>query len=244
MQIIADPATQDALWKRACALSERAIAAIGEPVAIAARTNLSRKTRHEIAGWLALLESIVRKLLLALAAPFLNEARSPGNVGARGLRPRIAPAAQACALDARPQAARPQPELWAPQTWSARFALAPPRDPRAVPERLAPRIRALWGPTPPAPPPPSRSGARHVTEPAVRFAFRLEALKRVLQEPLPYARRLARALARLVRRYPGAAHRYAVAPARPHVFDERDPRLIIDVLAIAMAAAHVFANTS
>jgi hypothetical protein len=215
----------------------RAVEAIGEPASLAVRSGLSRATKHGIAGWLARLESIVRKLLFALATALLSETRPSPQAQVRASPPRANNARS------RAQASRAI-DLSAPQTWSTRFALAPPHDPRAVPESRAPRIRALFGPTPPAPPPPAEPRARHITEPALRFAFRLEALKRVLADPLPYARRVARIFSRLLRRYPEAAHRYAVAPARPHASDEGDPRLIIDVLSLAMAAAHLFPNTS
>jgi hypothetical protein len=245
MQIVADPATQAALWKRARSMCARAVAAVGEPASLATRNGLSRQAKHDIAVWLARLESIVRKLLLALATALLSEARDLGNAGAHGLRPRTGPSLQAHAPQARPEAARSTLDLSAPETWSARFALATPRDPRAIPESHAPRIRSLWNEAPPpAASPQTEPRARHVTEPALRFAFRLEALKRVLADPIPYARRLACIFTRLLRRYPEAAHRYAIAPARPHAFDEGDPRLIVDVLSLAMAAAHLFPNTS
>jgi hypothetical protein len=238
MQTIADPATQATLWKRARSMCVRAIAEIGEPAALAVRNGLSRATKHEIAGWLARLESIVRKLLLALATALLSEAPLRVEVGARASGAQRARGPRSSLQTSKTL------DLSAPRTWRARFALAPPHDPHSVPESRAPRIRALWGPTPPAPPPPTEPRARQLTEPALRFAIRLEALKRVLENPIPYAERLARIFTRLLRRYPEAAHRYAVAPARPHAFDEGDPRLIIDVLAIAMAAAHLFPNTS
>jgi hypothetical protein len=131
-----------------------------------------------------------------------------------------------------------------PETWPARFALAPPRDPRLLPESRAPRIRALWGPTPPPPPPPPPRAPRRAGEPALRFAFRLEALRRVLADPVPHAQRLARIFQRLSRRYPEAAQRFAIAPARPCVSDPVDPRLIVEVLAQAITAAPVLADTS
>jgi hypothetical protein len=67
MHAFSDPSTLSALWTRTRAMFERARAAIGEPAAIAMRTALTRETTRDIAGWLARLESIVRKLLLALA---------------------------------------------------------------------------------------------------------------------------------------------------------------------------------
>lgn len=259
MQDLANPAFHAELWKRAQTMCARAIAAIGEPAALSVRGNLPRQARHEIAGWLALLESIVRKLLFAAAAAIImdegrraNRDKAPRveTIRIAGLHTRVAPPALSGVSGAKAEAVRvkPQPSLRIansdPETWPARFAFAPPRDPHLVPESRAPRIRALWGPTPPPPPPPAPRAERRVTEPAMRFALRLEALKRVLADPIPHARRLARVFQRLIRRYPQAVHRYAIAPARPYAADEGDPRLIIDVMAIAMTAAHVFANTS
>jgi hypothetical protein len=69
-------------------------------------------------------------------------------------------------------------------------------------------------------------------------------LKRVLADPITYAERLARLMRCLVRRYPGAADRYAITTARPCVSDEGDPRLIIDAMSAAMFGAPVLADTS
>jgi hypothetical protein len=245
MNSTADPATQVALWKRARAMCARAIEAIGEPQALAVRGSLTRAVKHDIAGWLARLESIVRKLLLGLAAALLeDEGRPCLQVGVRGLRPHAAPVSQADAPQARPETARSTLDRSAPQTWPARFALAPPCDPHAVPNARAPRVRALWGETA-APPPIPAPTPKHFSDPALRFAFRLEALKRVLADPIPHARRLARILRRLVRRYPHAAERYAITPARPYAADPGDPRLIVDAISAAMRGAPLItADTS
>lgn len=253
MNAISDPATHAALWKRARAMRVRAVAAIGEPASIAQRTGLTQETRRDIAGWLARLESIVRKLLLALVAQLLHEEQCARRKAPRVEQIRLArfqgrpapPTARTGpdALAASAKSAR-RVDLTRPETWPARFAFAPPRDPHVVPESRAPRIRALWGPPPPPPPPQQPPRGRRATEPALRFAFRLEALRRVLDDPVGYAQRLARIFPRLIRRYPEAAHRYAIAPARPHADDDGDPRLIIDVMGLAMVAAHLFPNTS
>ena len=247
MQTFPDPSVLAALWTRARAMFERARAAIGEPQAIAARAALTREAGRDIAGWLARLESIVRKLLLAIAAGLVqDERRSPA------LRPPLLwRAPQTAAAANRKQnktapegARRPDFDRAHPETWPARFALAPPRDPQAVPESRAPRIRALWGPTPPAPVAPKPPAPKRVTEPALRFALRLEALRRVLADPLPHAHKLARLFRRLSRRYPEAAPRFAIAPARPSASDPCDPRLIIDAIAAAISAAPALADTS
>jgi hypothetical protein len=56
------------LWTRTRAMFARALAATGGPVTIAAITGLTRSLQREVAAWIARLETIVRKLLLAEAA--------------------------------------------------------------------------------------------------------------------------------------------------------------------------------
>ncbi|MGD9981485.1 MAG: hypothetical protein AB7H66_07815 [Hyphomonadaceae bacterium] len=250
MQTHPDPATLAALWKRARAMFARAIDTIGAPAAVAARTALSRDDKYGIAGWIARLESIVRKLLFAIAGGLVQERRQRA---AQDRRPRFEAiklaslglaqgAAYRTPLRARAITTTRAPvDPAQPETWPARFAFAPPADPCAVPESRAPRIRALWGPAPPPAPPPPQRAPRRATESALRYAFRLEALRRVLADPLRYAERLARIFRRLCRRYPGAADRFAIAPERPCVPDPYDPRLIIDAIGAAMFAAPVFA---
>jgi len=244
MYAVADPSPLTALWMRVRAMFARARAAIGAPAAIAARTALTPEAGRDIAGWLARLESIVRKLLLAVAAGLVQDER---HNAARGplLVWRAAQAATAPEQSKRASGGprRSNFDRAQPETWPARFALAPPRDPRAVPDRQAPRIRALWGATPPPAAAPSPPAPSRATEPALRFALRLEALRRVLHDPIPYAQRLARIFQRLSRRYPEAAHRFAIAPARPCLGDPDDPRLIIEAIAAAITAAPVLADT-
>lgn len=206
----------------------RAADIIGKPQTIAFMAALPRTRRHEIACWLARLECIVRKLLFAEAAALTAEPSS----------------AKAAPRTAKPRTRARKPfDLTQPHTWPARFKLAPPRDPCAVPESRAPRIRALWGATPLAPAPSTRAPVQETHKP-LRLAIRAEALRRVLENPHPHALRLARLFHRLKRRFPEAAGRYALAAARPYAADPGDPRLMIDVLTVAMIAAEVFANTS
>jgi hypothetical protein len=223
-----DPSAIAALWSRARAMFARAAAIIGSAQTLAAITSLTRARRREIAGWLGLAESIVRKLIFAEAAG-LERAPAPSH------------APRAAAAKDRVKSTNPI-DLNQPSTWPARFALAPPRDPFAVPESRAPRIRALWGSSlPPSPPahPPKRG-----TPTPLRLAFRLEALRRVFNDPAPYARRLARIFHRLNRRHPEAAQRYAIATAHPRAVDPGDPRLIVESIAAAITAAPTLANTS
>jgi hypothetical protein len=204
---------------------------IGAPEALARLHALTHKRRHEIACWVARLECIARKLIFAEAAHLDHKTLQ---VGARASGPPRISAARS----KHPRAFDPAQ----PQTWPARFKLAPPHDPLTVPESRAPRIRALWGPTPPAP--FAERAPAHPTPAPLRLAIRVEALRRVLQNPHAHALRLARLFRRINRRFPEVAGRYAIATARPHASDPGDPRLIIDALSIAIIAALLFVNTS
>ena len=216
------------LWQRLCSMFARAADIIGKPETLARVEALTHKRRHEIACWLARIECIARKLLFAEAATLTVEPDKP----------------QATTRAAMPRSrARKAIDPTQPHTWPARFRLAPPRDPCAVPESRAPRIRALWGSTPPTPAPTNRAPAQATPAP-LHLAIRAEALRRVLENPHPHARRLARLFHRLKRRFPEATSRYAIAAARPHAADPGDPRLIVDALVIAITAAELFANTS
>jgi hypothetical protein len=243
MSITLDPSSIAELWRRARAMFARASAVIGAAEALAALCTLTRVRRREIAGWLALVEGVVRKLILAEAA-----AIGPGE---RESSPSRGPALEIVTLRTEVRGAPVQQprslnrafDLQQPESWPARFKLAPPRDPLTVPESRAPRIRALWGPSPPAPPPPQQP-ARQNAPPPLHLALRLEALRRVIADPEPYVRRLARLMPRLWRREPRAPERYATAPARPHWVDAGDPCLIIEVMALALCAAPMFVNSS
>lgn len=224
--------TADHLWARVRASFERALLVCGNPAAIAAITNLARHSRTNIVRWLAPLENMVRKLLLVEAAAIGPPPWSSASLPqlSRALRAR---AKVVC---------DPSPDRTAPSTWSACFALAPPCDPRAVEQDL--HIRSLA----PDPPwtvftPTRENSTPHQSgkfDPAFRLARRFEALRRVLANPAPYARRLARLIQRLRKRFPEIATRYAVAPPRAAGWDENDPRLGVSVTASAMSAAELF----
>jgi len=236
-----DPSSIAALWRRTRAMFVRASVIIGAVEALAALSALTRVRRREIAGWLALIESVVRKLIFAEAAAIGCEDETRRSRG---------PALEIVALRTEVHAPTPRPrphkrafDLHQPDTWPARFKLAPPRDPRACPESRAPRVRALWGPSPPPSPPPQHQ-LRRSAQPPLHLAFRLEALRRVIADPEPYVRRLAHLMPRLRRREPRAPERYATAPAHPHWVDAADPRLIVEVMALALWVAPAFANSS
>jgi hypothetical protein len=252
MTAIAEPNTEP-FWARARAMFARAVAAIGAPAAIALLTSLPADLRRQIIAWLCPLEHVVRKLLLAEAAELHRAARECAK---RGVRTEIV-SLSSPSWSARPLprtflqplkecaagAARSNPDMSRPETWAARFSFALPRDPHLVSNAHAPRIRALWGATPPDPPP---RPPRLITEEDApfRLARRFEALRRVIENPQPHAERLARLIARAVRRFPGIARRYLFAPARTNDYDSADARLGIDVMGQAFDAPDAFSDSS
>jgi hypothetical protein len=239
--------SQPALWTRARASFVRAVDAIGAPAAIAAIDALTHTLRRTIAGCVLRLEHVVRKLLLAEAAALKSSpawtASPPARIGA-ALERRSAALRAACAAGAaRSNASKLDPSR--PETWPARFSFALPRDPLAVPEARAPHVRALWGATPTPPPSPARPKPRSEEDTsALRLARRFEALRRVLENPIPHAERLARVLTRVVRRFPEIARRFFAAPARTNDFDREDHRLGLDAMTAAFHAPEAFADSS
>jgi hypothetical protein len=79
---------------------------------------------------------------------------------------------------------------------------------------------------------------------AFRLARRLEALRRVLADPLPYAERLARLLVRLRRSFPEVTMRFAMAPARAVTADAEDPRLVLQATGLALETTWASSDTS
>ena len=239
------PQTTTLLWERLRALFERVIAVIGAPALIAALT-LAPRMRTGIVRQLALVEILARKLLLAEAAALAAQPTQRG--------PRLTETALAASgLYTLPQTRRRTRapltaraiDLSNPETWSARFALAIPRDQRAVQDRHAPRIRALWGDTPlAAAPPEPELRARQRTSDAFRVACRAEALRRMLHDPAPYVIRLARARRIGVAPSSETITQYALKTPRRFVGDHYDPRLTIDILSAAIDANAILNDTS
>ena len=130
-----------------------------------------------------------------------------------------------------------------PQTWRAQFSFALPRNPRAVPNARAPRILDLSRDYP-QPPPPRAARVIRPEHAPFRLARRFEALRRVLENPLPHAQRLARVLAREVRRYSAIVRRAVLAGPRTDDYDRADPRLSMDALGAAWDAPEAFAPDS
>ncbi|MGQ0532965.1 MAG: hypothetical protein ACT4OF_09800 [Caulobacteraceae bacterium] len=237
-------------WERTRASFARAVAAIGAPAVIAAITALTPALRRDIVGWIASLEHIVRKLLFVEAAE-LKRAQPPPrwatsqvtHIPLRGMAQHYSPPpAHTCADKCAPEGARSNapraPDPSRPETWSARFSLAIPRDPRRVPDSCAPRIINLWGPPPPPPPPPR--APRRRGDPVLRLARRLEALRRVLENPLPYARQLAALLPRLKRGFTEVVNRYLFASLRTTAYDRYDSRLRFEAWAAALNQEDAF----
>jgi hypothetical protein len=210
---------------------------------------LTHALRRAIAGCVLRLEHVVRKLLLAEAAALR---RSPGWSASPLARIGVAATEKGAA-----GAARSNLDPTRPESWPARFSFALPRDPLTVPDARAPRIRALWGETPKKMSDthaPTRAAAQTPTPPtrvchlfsdsAFRLARRFEALRRVLDDPIPHAQRLARVLARAVRRFPEIVRRFVSAPARTNDFDREDHRLSIEAMTAAFRAPEAFPDSS
>jgi len=75
---------------------------------------------------------------------------------------------------------------------------------------------------------------------AQHLACRFEAIRRVLADPMPYARRLARIFHRLRRRFPEAPRRFAISAPRAYVYDPEDSRLRPDAMSVAIAGFYAF----
>lgn len=269
MTDISPPPDTEAIWTRVRASFVRAVAAVGGAAAIAAITLMTRKLRRDIIAWLIPLEHVVRKLLLAEAAEIHRaeqeaakrkprieyiplrgmamhwrrgtanfQARAGANIAGGG-EPDLSTESQGAKAEGTKR------DTSRPETWRARFSLGLPRDPHVVPESRAPRIRDPWSSAPPPPSPPER--APRVLKPEdspFRLARRFEALRRVLDNPRPHAERLARILAREVRRWRQVVQRYWWAACRTNAVDPADPRLGLDALAAAFNAQWGFALDS
>jgi len=241
---IAPPPSSTPIWDRLRATFDRVIAAVGAPAAIVLLSLTTRRARYNIVRQLLALECLVRRLLLAeaaaLAPPEAERGprlitipmRAPGLVTPLNHAPR------------RTSRSRPRPiDPARPETWSAQFSLSLPRDPSVPLDRNAPRIRALWGRNAPPAPPPELT-PRNRRPASFLLARRFEAIRRVLNDPAPHARRLALAQRRAMARSPEVARRYALMSPRRPSYDPYDERLRVDILSLAMIARETFSNTS
>lgn len=183
----------------------------------AAHGAIGRAARGRVLCWLAPLEALVRKLLFAEAA------RISLAPALKRKRKRLT-GAELAALAALPR--------------RARFCFAAPSPP---PANCAPSIRTFDAPRYVAPAPSPRAIAPPRADDLAR---RFDALAHVLAHPLRHARRLGRLIARVRRRFPEIALRYAMAPARRFYRDQEDPCLAIEACSLAIAAAGAFADSS
>jgi hypothetical protein len=253
--LIAEP-----LWQRARASFARAVAAVGAPAMVAAITLLTRDLRRAIVGRLLRLEHIARKLLLAEAAELHRiererAARAPRieRVPLRGVAMHWRPQKRSASLQARigsavterePEGSRSTLDISRPETWRARFSLALPHNPRLVPNARAPRILDPWGEYAPRSTPEHAPRVIKQEEAPFRLAVRLEALRRVLENPMPHAQRLARMLAREVKRFPEVVRRYVFAAARTNAYDPDDDRLGVDAYGACIDTPDAFPDSS
>jgi len=201
--------TAEPLWRRARESFARAVDSFGAPVVIAVLRRLTRPLRRAIVARLCLLEHVVRKLLLAEAAAIRSAELAAAVSGAPAIAapPAAPPTRQTQAFAARRERAVMKPDLYHPQSWRAPFAYGVPADPPPQPLERKPRV------------------LRNEDETAFRLARRLEALRRVLKDPLPHAARLANRLAREAQRVPELAWRFVLASARGNGCDHQDPLL-------------------
>ncbi|HET9231698.1 MAG TPA: hypothetical protein VFO00_10455, partial [Vitreimonas sp.] len=148
-------------------------------------------------------------------------------------------------VDARPESARSKLDRATPETWRVQFGFALPRNTRFVPNSRAPRIRDPWGPdTPPTSTPERMPRIVRAEDAPFRLACRLEALRRMLENPMPHAERLLRVLIREARRAPQLIQRYALATAHTNEYDKQDHRLGIDVYGACIDAPVAFSDSS
>jgi hypothetical protein len=228
------------LWERLRATFGRVIAAIGAPAAIALLSFSSRCVRIDILRQLAMLESLARKMLFTEVAAL---AAAPGPRGPRIVEIPVRPGLVMINPARKRASVTPRPiDLARPETWSAPFALALPRDTRRVSDRHAPRIRALWGATPPSQ--PEARAPRNTSPTPLRIARRFEALRRVLNDPAPHVRRLAAAQRRALVRSPEIVSRYALVAPRRYGYDPQDQRLPVDITCAALNARTALCDSS
>lgn len=222
-----------ALWAAARRFLRWLTGMYGTPCALVAGPWLSLRERREILHWLRPVEDLVRSLLV-IEAVRIAEAPPPAKKPARGngKRPANAPF---CRVHF------PDPEN--SQGWSVRFRMIPSARKRGLP--FSPRLRILdvndhanvLAPAAlaesiaehrarmrSAEEIPARLRARRFKSSRRagnpwRLAGRIEALARVLNDPAPYARRLAR----LVRKDPAPLARACWPPPVPPPGEPRGP---------------------
>ena len=118
-----------------------------------------------------------------------------------------------------------------PETRSTPFSLRLPREPRAARRRTA-RPHNFWHASTPTLPS------------AANIARRIEALRHVLNDPAPFARRLARMLTNALVHLARMVTRCVLFSPRRHVADPQYPSISRDVVANALAATAGFLDSS
>ena len=167
-------------WAHVGELYDWIVSLFGAPRALADRLILLRKQRHEILAWLVPVEALARRLLL-LKALSLPKANTP---------PVFTPGARVARFADR---AAPVMEEDA-ESWRVRFSVWPHGATRKAASN----------------PPLAMQRGGAPTENALPLARRLEALRRVLENPEPALKRLTRLLAARRKTAPAA-----FAPYRP-----------------------------
>lgn len=219
------------LWHLARHLLTTMLLALGAPAAIADRATLTRPAKREIMAWLAPLECLVRKMLLIEAAALPRPAERPH-------APRRISKAMIAAWTKKRARKTHVADPARPASWRVTFHLKIPRDPldrKAPPDRTGPRMRPLqtvlvrdiWSDR--AQVGRERDNARRAEarKQAIsrKLAERYEAVRRVIENPLPHAERLARILWRKRGAAAWAARRIAQTrlPRRDPLFDDVAP---------------------
>lgn len=175
----ADESSVPALWEAAEYLLRWLVALCGDACAVVARGRLSPKERREIAFWLRPVEALVRRLLVVEAARLAETLPPPR---ARTARPR------------KCRTVLQDPENSA--SWAVRFrALERIGSPGAAPAACTAPLACARS---------RRAGVKRDSFAARDpwpLAERIEAVARVLENPAPFARRLARRLTAGAARY-------------------------------------------
>lgn len=220
------------LWETARWFMRWLVALCGNPCALVAVRHLSRRERRNVRFWLRPVEAMVRRLLIAEAAQIAQTLKpAPERTGRKGRRP--VPGLS------RGAPARPDPED--STSWQVRFSVGGHSRAGAstARNRFHPRVASLGSDADVlalarlALSAEQHRYRRHLAEalsterqehlsvplrPAENpwpLARRIEALIRVLENPIPHARRLARRLARRIADAGRIARTCQPPPPRP-----------------------------
>ncbi|MGE0743155.1 MAG: hypothetical protein AB7O98_17605 [Hyphomonadaceae bacterium] len=205
-----DRAAPIALWRIVEAFLRVVFSVCGNPEEVARRITLTAKARAIMLPWLNAAEALMRQILLVEAAAL---AGSGDTHARRGMRQVRAASALACVS---PPASEPAPLDDDPANWRVSFKALPPTGRQNASARASAPRRAR------------RDTRFHSARP---IAVRLEALLRVFNAPMPYARRLAKRL-RLAPRLLAAF----LVTAMPSLISHQDFYAVSDAADAARAA--------